>query len=86
MTSRLLFIAPFWETCRVRRSGRADGSPPPWRAAVLGEGGCVMLSPAPPRLPHVQLFAFALPALLAVATSAQVAASSLGVFGFAFHP
>lgn len=43
-----------------------------------------MLSPAPPRLPRVHAFAF--PALLTVATSTQVAASSRGVFGFAFHP
>lgn len=49
-------------------------------------GGLLMRGPAPPGLPHVLLSAFALPALLTVATSTHVAASSVAVFVFAFHP
>lgn len=50
------------------------------------KGGLLMLSPAPPGLPHVLLSAVALPALLTVATSTHVAASSVVVFVSAFHP
>lgn len=63
---------------------RAHGNQLSWRARE--GGGLLMLSPAPPGLPHVHLPAFALRALLTVATSTHVAASSLAVFAFASHP